>query len=133
MKITNPVSTGFFSWDPNFQRKYSEKFKRAQEYIDSSCIRYMDKYTPRLNGILIGSATLGTVIGSGVIEYDSPYARYQYYGKLMVKMGEKKVLTNVDLKHNTSYNPNAGPFWFEKMKDEYGDDIRNGAERIIQT
>lgn len=52
---------------------------------------------------------------------DTPYARYQYFGKLMLapngsawaKKGEEKHLTKKDLVHNKEHNPNAGPFWFE--------------------
>lgn len=128
-----------FSWDPNFTRDMRTRFSRAQAYVDQSCIRYMDKFTPMRTGALKRSPSLGTKIGSGHIEYASPYARYQYYGKLMVSSltgsayalrGEKKVLTSVDLTYDTSAHPLAGPYWFERMKSEYGDRIRKGAAAI---
>jgi hypothetical protein len=99
----------------------------------------MDKYTPMLTGALKKSPTLGTKVGSGRIEYASPYARYQYYGKLMVssvtgspyaRSGEKKVLTSVDLEYNTASHPLAGPFWFERMKSEHKDEILRGAAQM---
>lgn len=128
-----------FAWSPNFAGGMKDRFARAQAYIDEACIRHMDKYTPMLTGTLKHSATLGTQIGSGCIEYASPYARYQYYGKLMVssvtgssyaRQGEKKVLTSTELRYNTASNPLAGAFWFERMKADKKDEIERGAAQI---
>ena len=100
---------------------------RVQKYVDSEVIRRMKPYTPMLSSALIKSATISTKIGSGEIKQNTPYARYQYYGKLMVssitgssyaRMGEKKVLTNKNLNYR-KINPNAGPFWFERMKSDH--------------
>jgi len=111
----------------------------VQKYIDSECIRLMAPYTPMRNGFLMRSATLGTKIGSGEINQIAPYARYQYYGKLMVssitgsawaRYGEKKVLTDKDLVHDKSRHPQAGPFWFERMKAEHKEEILNGARKV---
>ncbi len=111
---------------------------RVQKFIDSECIRYMKPYTPFLSGTLERSATLGTRIGYGVIKQTTPYARYQYYGKLMVSSltgsawsrGESKVLTDRDLQHSTSRHPLAGPYWFERMKEAKKQTILRGAQRI---
>ncbi len=116
-----------------------QKKQRVQKYIDSECIRLMVPYTPALNNVLYKSATLGTVIGSGEIEYNSPYARYQYYGKLMVssvtksayaKSGEHKVLTDKDLKYTKLRHAQAGKLWFERMKADCLDEILNGAKDV---
>lgn len=111
----------------------------VQKYIDSECIRLMAPYTPMRNGFLMRSATLGTKIGSGEINQIAPYARYLYYGKLMVssitgsswaRQGEKKVITDKDLKYDKSRHPQAGPFWFERMKAEHKEEILNGARKV---
>ena len=111
----------------------------VQKYIDSECIRLMAPYTPMRNGFLMRSATLGTKIGSGEINQIAPYARYQYYGKLMVssitgsawaRYGEKKVLTDKDLVHDKSRHPQAGPFWFERMKADHKEEILEGARKV---
>ncbi len=110
----------------------------VQKYIDNECIKLMRPYTPFLSGFLKKS-TSGTVIGSGEIHQNTPYARFQYYGKLMVSSltgsayatkGEKKVLTDIDLVHNTSGHPLAGPLWFERMKADHKDDILKGAKKV---
>lgn len=101
---------------------------RVQKFIDSECIRRMEPYTPFLSGEMQKSATAGTVIGSGKIVYDSLYARYQYYGKLMVSGGNigKKVLTDVDLIRQKSKHSMAGKLWFERMKADHKKKILEG-------
>lgn len=114
---------------------------RTQKFIDQEVIRLMDPYTPNLNGVLIKSATIGTDIGSGEIRQNAPYARYQYYGKLMVSSvtgsawsrGESKILTDKDLKHSTTKNSQAGPFWFERMKADKKEKILRGAKKVAGT
>lgn len=115
-----------------------QPYGKTQKFIDQEVIRLMEPYTPNLNGVLINSATFGTRIGSGKIHQVAPYARYQYYGKLMVSSltgsawshGEKKVLTDVDLQYNKSKNTLAGAFWFERMKADKKKQILNGSRKI---
>jgi hypothetical protein len=110
---------------------------KVQKFIDSEMIRVMDPLTPRLNGILIKSVTLGTVIGSGNLEYSDPKARYHYYGKLMVSpttgsswamKGEKKILTDKDMVYNGA--PQRGPHWFDRAKADNKEDILEGARKV---
>ncbi len=115
-----------------------EPMGRTQKYIDQEVIRSMVPYTPHLNGVLIKSATIGTRIGSGEIQQNAPYARYQYYGKLMVSSvtgsawshGESKVVTDIDLVYNKSKNSQAGPYWFERMKADKKAQILRGAQKV---
>ena len=127
-------------WNPGFQAKWQGKIDNAQKFVDSECIRRMDQYTPMLSGMLIKSATLGTKIGKGEIRQIAPYARYQYYGKLMVSSltgsawskGEKKVLTDKDLNYTKAMHPLAGPFWFERMKRDHLKTILKGAQKYAE-
>ena len=116
-----------------------EPMGRVQKFIDQETIRLMTPYTPFRAGILEKGATLGTKIGSGEINQISPYARFQYYGKVMVssvtgspwaRYGEKKVLTDRDLVHDKSIHPMAGPFWFARMKADKKDEILAGARKV---
>ena len=128
-------------WNRNFGSVQTEKLIRVQRFVDSECIRLMVPYTPMLTGKMRDSATLGTVIGSGRIVYLSPYARYQYYGKLMVsrltgssyaRHGESKVLTSRPLRYQTSKQPHAGAMWFERMKADKKVQILQGARRLLR-
>ena len=132
---------GQFKWDSSFAQNKAETFTLAQKYVDSECIRLMVQYTPMRNGMLYKSATLGTVIGNGEIRYNSPYARYQYYGKLMVssitgsayaRRGESKVLTDKNLTYSTARHPLAQRLWFETMKANHKEAILRGAAAIAR-
>ncbi|MNV62286.1 hypothetical protein D3C71_1548270 [compost metagenome] len=90
-------------------------------------LRLSDKYTPFSSGFLKKSGILGTVKGSGNIEYLAPYARYLYYGKVMVGPAPKQV-TDRDLVYTGG--PMRGSFWFERMKVDHKQEILNGARRI---
>ena len=93
-------------WNEGFAPKRKTEFTKKQEFIDSECIRRMNPETPRLSGMLIKSATLGTAIGSGEINQITPYARRQYY-----EHKEKS-------------------YWFERMKNRHKDSILKGAQKI---
>lgn len=127
-------------WNPNFSQRMNRNFNDVQMYVDSTVIRLMIPYTPMRNGILYKSATLGTVIGSGEIHQIAPYAKFQYYGNVMVsrltgsawaRNGESKVLTNRPLQYDTSRHPLAGKLWFERMKADKKDAILQGARRFL--
>ncbi|MFR1612971.1 MAG: hypothetical protein ACLSUD_06495 [Lachnospiraceae bacterium] len=108
--VTRQTKNGSISaeivWNSGFARKKGQAFESAQEFVDSECLRYMNPLTPRRTGMLIKSGTLGTVIGSGNIEYLAPYARRQYY------------------EHKEKAH------WFETMKASKKDVILKGAEQI---
>ena len=126
-------------WRQNFGADATDRFSTAQKFVDSECIRLIIPYTPMRNGIMMKSPVLGTKIGSGKIIYQSPYARFQYYGKVMVssitgspwaRQGESKILTEKDLTYDTSRHPKAQRMWFEVMKADKRETILRGAARI---
>ena len=103
--------------------KLEKRFDRMQRAFVNAVNRDTAKYVPHDTGILESSSQ---IIDDNKIKWDRPYARYVWYGKLMVepsgsawaRRGEKKRLTNTDLQYNTSINPKAGPFWFERAKKD---------------
>lgn len=105
----NGTVTARLQWAPGFKPQKALAFNNAQAFVDSECLRYMNPLTPRRTGVMIKSATLGTVIGSGSIEYLVPYARRQYY--------ENK----------------EKPRWFETMKATKKEPILRGAMKIASS
>lgn len=95
-------------WNPGFKQDFSEGFGNAQEFVDSEVLRRMAPDTPKRTGVLIKSATLGTVIGSGEVNQIAPYARRQYY-----EHKEKS-------------------YWFERMKNRHKDSILKGAAQYVK-
>lgn len=49
---------------------------RVQKFFTETCYRHMDKYVPMDEGNLRTNVS----IDNNSITYESPYARYQYYG-----------------------------------------------------
>ena len=124
-------------WSSGFSSEWNGNFTRAQLYVGTECVRCMKRFTPFLNGPLEHSATVTN--GGAEIRQSVPYARYQYYGKVMtdekgrtyVGRGEtKNVVTNRPLVYNKHEHAEAGSLWFERMKAKYKDQILAGAQRI---
>lgn len=128
------------------QRHGIAKGGTVQKYIDKACIRYMKPYTPARNMVLSQSAQKDTVIGSGEILQNTPYAHYQYEGVvygpnfpqyengILVgwKSPRKKYRTSRELVYSKSKNPLAGKKWFERMKADHKKEILAGAQKLIK-
>lgn len=123
--------------------------QKVQETIDSLCITYMGPYIPFKSGVLASSFGQ-TIIGSGKIIQQTPYAKYQYYGQLYVdpitgkgafynpkygfwsRKGVNKILSDRKLNYDTSINQLAGPKWFERMKADHKQEILRQAEKVAK-
>ena len=136
--------------DKDFFKALEEKKRmfavggKVQQFVDSEILRLMVPYTPMDTGTLMMSAIDGTVIGSGKIEYHSPYARYLYYGEVygpnipVFKNGvfegyrspKHKTPTGRPMTYSTERHPQAGKMWFERMKADHKEDIMKGAMKI---
>ena len=73
----------------------------VQSYFVSLCVKKMDKYIPKDEGNL---RKIKDITNKYVI-YESPYARYQYYG--MREDGSHKVRNYT--------TPGTGPYWDRRM------------------
>ena len=85
----------------------------------------MEKDTRPFVPALTGSLMNRTQVEGNSVIYPGPYARFLYYGKVMVdpdtgspfaQKGAVKVLTDKNLVYNTSVNPQAQSHWFEASK-----------------
>lgn len=119
----------------------------VQKVIDKSVIDWCLPYCPFDTGLLANSAYSATVIGSGMVVYPGPYARYLYYGEVygpnipvfeddssvptrwFSPPGQKKHPTGRALQFKTDLNPLAGSFWFERMKADHAKDILEEARK----
>lgn len=112
-KTKNNKVTCKLEWNPDFADEKTENFSRAQKFVDGEVLRLDAPYMPIKTGTLIKSGQLGTVIGSGEINYVAPYAASQYY-----TTGEER-----------SYDAQRGGMWFERMKADHKDEIIAGAKK----
>lgn len=122
---------------------------RAQERFTSSLRKRSSKYVPNRSGILEESAYFQNDI-SGII-YTSPYARYLWYGKLMVDpVTQKGAFTdgfgkfwsrpkvskildpkNRNLNFDNTKNSLAGSFWVERCWNIEKEEIINEIVEVI--
>lgn len=140
--IGNGAVVGRIEWRSDFAADYNGRYKRAQMFVDSEVLRLSDPYVPFQTGTLRNSGVLGTMVtgcGAGKVVWNIKYARFLYYGKVMVgaesrsvwaKQGEPKVVTECDLTYHGA--PKCGAFWFERMKADHGKTIIAGARRIVR-
>lgn len=133
---------GFISTDEFIKKFGVGEGGHVQKTVDAAVIRECFPYVPFDEGILAGSANTATKIGSGEVVYDTPYARYQYYGEVYgpnipkVENGEivgywsppEKHPTGAQLQYNTDKNPLAGSHWFDRAMADRKDDILKEAQ-----
>lgn len=87
-------------WNAGCAPKMNDMLSKKQEIIDNEVLRRCSPMVPKQTGTLERSGTLGTVIGSGEVQYIAPYARAQYYNTSQTR----------------SYDSRRGGMWFERMK-----------------
>lgn len=116
VKTSGGTTTTRLNWNPDFSNRRTKQFSRQQKFVDSEVLRYSDKYIPMDTGMLKKSGTLGTVVGSGNIQYIAPYARKQYHFGRMPG--------------TSSTGAERGRLWFARMKAAHKKDILEGAKKI---
>lgn len=102
------------TWNPSFGSQKTQDFNRRQAYIDSEVLRYCSAMVPLRTGMLEASGRLGTVIGSGEVQYIAPYSAPQYYNTA----------------DSRPYDGQRGAHWFERMKAAHKDKILQGAQKM---
>lgn len=115
------------TWNPNFTDKWQGQYDKAQMFVDSEVLRLSDPYVPMQSGMLKKSGILGTTVGSGEVVWNAPYAKYLYYGKVMIGRAPKVVTAKKIIYHGA---PARGAFWFERMKADKKAQILDGARRL---
>lgn len=103
-------------WNDGFGPKMTRNINFVQEFIDTECLRLSADFAPFDQHTLIESGILCTQIGSGEVKYRTPYARRLYY--------------HPEYNFSTEKNPQAGGYWFERMKQQHKEKILSGAKRI---
>ena len=95
------VSVDLSKLKPNMQKR----MKKMQVILDTQVIKDSNYYAPQMDGALINSSLIASQIGSGILMWDTPYARKLYY--------------NPGYNFSTDKNPNAQGLWFEAAKADF--------------
>ena len=96
--------------------KLVTKADKAQKRLDARVLSDSNYWCPLDTGTLVRSAELATKIGSGQVEWRTPYADKQYWG-------------NFD--HTKSLKPHATSRWFETAKARYEQEWQEVVREII--
>ena len=107
----------------SLREKVSSASDKAAHIVAMQVRKDTSPYVPALTG----SLDKRTRVDGGEIIYPGPYARYLYFGKLMVdpatgssyaQKGSTKVLTDKNLVFNKAMHGQAQSHWFEASKAE---------------
>jgi len=113
-KLKNGRAKAVLEWNPDFGGRYTGNFTRAQKFVDNEVLRFCSIRVPFQTGMLQKSGILGTVVGSGEVQYIAPYSAHQYY----------KTSTS------RTYDSKRGGKWFERGKAAERERILRGAQQI---
>lgn len=100
-------------------------------FCHDTIFKLCKQYVPEDSGVL---AEANVEVTKDYVHYKSPYAKYQYYGKVVtdergrtwVRQDEqKKVVTNRDLKYT---KPTASKEWEKTMMSARGKDLMKALE-----
>lgn len=96
--------------------------KKVEKILAVQVMKDTDKFVPALTGSLMQRAHIEN---GNTIVYPGPYARFLYYGKVMIyaptgstwaPRNEHKVVTGRDLVMHKTMHPLATSHWFEVSK-----------------
>ena len=119
------------------KNKLSENCTRAESVVGQQIIKDTTPFVPALTGSLKNRAYLD----SNKIIYPGPYARFLYYGKVMVDpqtgstyapKGGTKILTDRDLVFSKAMHPQAQAHWFEASKAQNLDKWIRVTEKAVE-
>lgn len=113
-KLNVSGTTAQLLWNQAAVTARNAQLKRQQAFVDSEVLRRCSPRVPKRTGALERSGTLATVIGSGEVNYNAPYARFQYYSTAETR----------------PYDGNRGAKWFERMKAAERQQIIEGAMKL---
>lgn len=98
-----------------------KRVAKANKWLCEEIIKDTDQFVPARTGAL----AMNVHRQRNTIVYASPYARFQYYGKVMIDpatgrtfapKGTRKALTDRNLKYSKGMHKNARSHWFEASK-----------------
>lgn len=127
--MTFKVKTGDFS-------SVLPSTNKAEKILATQVMKDTDKFVPALTG----NFTQRVHLEESTIVYPGPFARFLYYGKVMIyaptgstwaPRGEHKVVTGRDLVMGKSMHPLASSHWFEVSKAANLETWIKVAERLV--
>lgn len=102
----------------------------VQRFVTHEVNRRITRYMPYRSSAL--STKLKVISEPAEITVLGPYARYQYYGKVMVGPAPKRATDrDLDYSQSRNHNPLTGPFWDKHMMTAEGRQIAADVQRYV--
>ena len=95
--------------------------RKAETILAVQAMKDTEPYVPALTGAMSDMSRVETYNGHAAITYNAPYARFLWYGKVMIYQptgrtfapaNESKVVTDRNLVYNKGMHAKAQAFWF---------------------
>lgn len=93
-------------YDSSFIKKFNDNLDKCQKYLDNLVVINLMEYVSYKTGTQSKSIKISSVLGSGLVIINVPYAEYQAYSKKITKRVGKR-----------------GTKPFERMKEDKKDSI----------
>ena len=126
-----------FEGDRAIRSKLQESCTKAEHILAQQVAKDTSPFAPALTG----SLDQRTRVDGNLVIYPGPYARFLYYGKVMVDpntgstyapKGGTKVLTDKNLVFNQTVHPQAQSHWFEASKAQNLEKWKRLAEKAVK-
>lgn len=120
---------------------------KVQKYIDNFVLSKSEPYLPGKS--IHDGGVIATKIGSGKVEWNTPYSNYLYEGKLMVdsitlkgafyspsygywsRPNTPKIMDPNGRKLNFHGGGERGDHWFDRMMNDKMEDLLKGITKIV--
>ena len=103
------------AWEPDFGRRWNERYEKGQFRYDEEVLRMVTPYVPVDTTMLRDSAIVASDIGGGLLEWATNYATKQYY----------------DTADSRIYAPLAGGHWGERCKADNLAHFESFARKVV--
>ena len=77
-------------YNPSFERNFNSNMEKCQKYLDNLVVINLQEYVSYKSGTQSKSIRIATVLGSGKVIINVPYAEYQAYSKKIKKRVGKR-------------------------------------------
>ena len=125
--MSAPVFDFKITFRPGFQADMDARFARLQFAFSQKVADVVDKYVPMETGTLKGSVNQASDFKEGLLVYNTPYARKQYYlhaegSDLRTFMGNKERGQEAD-----KYKGLRGSYWGQRAIADHKDEMEKFA------
>lgn len=148
MKLRTTVQVKIPGAKALIRRKGLDANGDVQRFHTHNINRRIGKYMQHLTGVM--ETKLKIVKSPTEIEVLGPYARMQYYGKVMIdpkinaagflttegwrsRRGSVKVVTDRDMEPTRTFNPQAGPYWDRALVAAEGKEMQEDLRKYINS